>query len=283
MQPKTCRIYRGGGTEIEPKPEPEELTFDKIFPNKDALAGITEDDSSRADLTFSIKDAEGDQPEKLVFNESFFTLEFPITSFEDKGGFYYAKIDKPREESEYAFVMFPKDVNLSYSNFYGIGIDYMNTLLQFAPVYTYNPNYKIDIASVDETMNFSGKSLLNFTYDVGGDIASDQRVGDVNLTINNGGEYDLTMNFDNFYTINTDGKTFTLSNGDNLSEDLETKLSFVQENKPYDVNLSSENNKFVLLGKNGIPEEVVGDYVLSLNESDNGNLSIFTSFGAVRK
>ncbi len=226
---------------------------------------------------FSIKDAEGDQPEKLVFKNM--NLEFPITSFEDKGDFYYAKVDKPMEAIKYAFAMFPKDFHLSYSNFYNLGFyDQYRDVMQYLPSYIYNPNYKIDIASVDETMNFSGKTLSNFYYnDAEGTPITAQRVGDLNLTINNDGKYDLTMTFDDFYTINTNGTEFTLSDAAKLSDDLEHLTDIIKENEPYDNHVEID---MILLGDKNI-EELVGSSFFNID--DKASLDIYSSFGAVRK
>ncbi len=231
-------------------------------------------------------------------------FSFPLSTFSKTDDFYTAQSEWIYKEGEYGanntldlyVVNEDKRINLSYGEF-----GMMSQLTEFfspdpesnqstneqpLPFALYNKNYIKDIASVDTEMNFTGKTIIlpsltdrntELTYNLTGPM-----LGDVNLTINDGGKYDLTMTFDHFYTINTDGTGFTLSDGGKLSDDLETKLSFVKENDTYENPVDID---MILLGDKNI-EEVVGTASFSTSNNvvgENNVLNIYSSFGAVRK
>ncbi len=220
--------------------------------------------------------------------------DFPITKFEDRGDFYYAT----DETGEKASISVPNNLDLSYSTVALANFVERGNILPI-PIYMYDNNYAMykqdDINNIElaENLTFSGSSLLSFFYFLpptednpeGKKYSSKEPIsGTVDMVIKNGGEYDLTMNFDNFYTINTDGTKFTLSNWSNVSSDWKDDLKLiVKENDNYTVN-NRDDIEFVVLGKDKENlEEIIGKFMGVVGDGKTGSLTFGTSFGAVRK
>ena len=246
-------------------------------------------------LAFSIKDAEGDQPETLVFNEFFYNLEFPITSFKDKSNFYYAYIESDSQaevgdyDKQYSNLVLPKDVNISYGNFFLIGSGNFNSkvednygmnLYRFTPTFLYDPSKKIDVATFENDMTFKGNSILGITS-IYGNSKKDYAIlnGDANLTLSKDGSINAKIEFDDFYTINfnnnSDDNVITLTDKNKISDNIKKVIGEIDFDGKNEVTFDKNVDSYIILGSdNKIPEEILGTYGFSWN---NGGKEYFAN------
>ncbi len=239
------------------------------------------------ELAFSIKDAEGDQPEKLVF-KNVPELEIPITSFEDKGDFYYVYLeyDKDSENGnrEYSNLVLPKDVNISYGSFFFIGSGVFDSETnngvngyRFSPNFQYDPSKKIDVATFENDMTFKGNSILGITS-IYGNSKEDYAIlnGDANLTLSKDGSINAKIEFDDFYTINfnnnSDDNFITLTDKNKISDNIKKVIGEIEFDDSGEAKMDKlRYDSYVILGSdNKIPEEILGTYGFSWGNEEKG-------------
>ncbi len=238
---------------------------------------------------FSIKDAEGDQPEKLVF-KNLPEWEFPITSFEDKSDFYYAYIESDTKSDDenyyktYYNLVLPKDVNISYGSFFLVGSGQFDSETnngvngyRFSPSFQYDPSKKIDVATFENDMTFKGNSILGITS-IYGNSKEDYAIlnGDANLTLSKDGSINAKIEFDDFYTINfnnnSDDNFITLTDKNKISDNIKKVIGEIEFDGKNEVKVDKlRYDSYVILGSdNKIPEEILGTYGFSWGNEEKG-------------
>ena len=227
----------------------DELEFEDIFHNKEEISSF----STLDNFTMNLNEVDGEETLSVSINPDLYS--FPLSSFENKDNYYKAVNSVEYGEASISFI---KDLDLSYGNIALLGYtpNGYNQVI-FYPLLTINNDTIIN--KIDETINFNGKVLLNFfsisKNNVNINNHNETITGKANLTLYPNEQYDLTMNFDNFYSINIKKDEITLFDKDKILVDNNDKTKL-------------QNHQFNILGENNNPEEVVGNFTFYIENDD---------------
>ncbi len=236
----------------------DELEFQDIFYNKEEISSF----STLDNFTMNLNEVDGEETLSVSINPDLYS--FPLSSFENKDNYYKAVNSVEYGEASISFI---KDLDLSYGNIALLGYtsNGYNQVI-FYPLLTINNDTIIN--KIDETINFNGKVLLNFfsisKNNVNINNHDETITGNANLILYPNEQYNLTMNFDNFYSVNIKENEITLFNNNKIPKDFYDNLALVHDN--YKTKL--KNHQFNILGENKNPEEVVGNFTFNIENND---------------
>ncbi len=265
------------------------LTLDTILPNRKQLYSMRGDEDQQI-VPFS---------DTILFNNADPTGDviyaFPVESFMDQELFFSANMELNENESSVAdmiYVVLPKNVNLDYATYALLGYKERQSQALIKDNFIVYNKDMVYTKPVESELTFTGQAMINYSG-MANDLTSDMGLtnfdnvifGNASLKIMDDKSYDLNMDFDGFYSININAKpggddtidtTISLSNEDKLSDDLKNIIKVPASE--YEIN---GDNSFTILGKDS-PEEVVGDFWLQMNASNENfesNINITGAYG----
>ncbi len=279
----------GGGGNNDAGASGNGLTLDTILPNRKQLYSMRGNEDQQI-VSFS---------DTILFNNADPTGDviyaFPVESFMDQELFFSANMELNENESSVAdmiYVVLPKNVNLDYATYALLGYKERQSQALIKDNFIVYNKDMVYTKPVESELTFTGQAMINYSG-MANDLTSDMGLtnfdnvifGNASLKITDDKSYDLNMDFDGFYSININAKpggddtidtTISLSNEDKLSDDLKNIIKVPASE--YEIN---GDNSFTILGKDS-PEEVVGDFWLQMNASNENfesNINITGAYG----